>query len=530
MPLVKFYTSDPGGDVLVANTQINIIEQLNQAFRYANGRGVVLMVGAVVNDRGVVDTPTVLTNGVSDLKRQYGGFKPWLGDEVALGALATGYDTKGSISGYNGNLYALTKGLDAPVVVLSVPDLAVKDATLATGVDLRISMTRSTAANGAVTVPAGTRIRATSYMVATLEDVSWTAAETGAKTVRFRQVSPSSVTPVDISTITTFVGEAAGGTATTYAGDVNITVNTVATTVPDPIDAAELLLRYTACFAAVTSHAAGVAVDVVCCDRTEATITDALAAHCESASLLGYFRTGAVAPPLATTAADAEGSTGVGVGRATLKDTYVTYQHPGHVIQFAEDANNLTGPDYTATMPDTCTFAFLMANTRPEENPANPHRILENRKIVGIEALATAPGRAAHETAGICQPVIEASFGSNGVAASYHAGVMANGTTKIATRRMAFFLYRNMLAISQGYHKRLASLANRQGFLSAIDSFLERLKAEGPIADFTEPVGTWDGETSQFTVSVTVTETGNMDVITLRPVFGPASATTAAAA
>ncbi|MGE3449100.1 MAG: hypothetical protein AB7H92_16145 [Microbacteriaceae bacterium] len=527
MPIVKFYTVDPGGDVLTANTQINIIGTLTAARRYAAGRGTLLLVGAVVNDGGIVNVPTLLTGGISSLKKTYGGFRGWLGDENTLGTAGDNFDDRGKLSGYNGNLYALTKGLDAPAVVLCVPDLAVKTATIASGTDLLVSLTRSSASNGAITVPAGTRIKASGgYMVATLQDVSWGAAETGSKTVRFRQVSPSSTNPVDISTITTFVGEAAGGTATTYAGDTNITVNTSATTVPDAIDAAELILRYTAAFGAVTQHAAGVAVDVVACDRDEAAITDLLAAHCESASLQGMFRRGVVSPPLGTTAAVAQGSSGVGVGRSTLKRAYVAYTHPGIRVQFFDDADNLTAPDYTVAMGGACTLAARWANSKPEANPANPHPVLENRKIVGVESLATMPDRATHETAGIVQPVIEYAPGGFALTPTYHAGIMANGTTKMATARMQDFLHRNLLAIAVNYHKQLATQSNKQGFIDGVDGFLDRLVDEERLESHTDAVGTWDNP--EFTVDVTATEVGNMDVITLRTVFGPASVTVSA--
>ena len=59
--------------------------------------------------------------------------------------------------------------------------------------------------------------------------------------------------------------------------------------------------------------------------------------------------------------------------------------------------------------------------------------------------------------------------------------------------------------------------------LSAIDAFNERLKAAERIADYLPAQGDWDGVNSQFTVSVAVDETGNMDVITLRPTFGPSA-------
>ncbi len=107
--------------------------------------------------------------------------------------------------------------------------------------------------------------------------------------------------------------------------------------------------------------------------------------------------------------------------------------------------------------------------------------------------------------------------------ASYHASPMADGTLKFATRRMAFWLYRQLIALSLPLHKSFASQTNQDAFIESITAFLDRELTAEHIAGFTPVQGEWDPVSSNFTVSVAIQETGNMDVITLRPTFGPAA-------
>ncbi len=523
MPLVEFFTEDPGLEILTSHTKINLIEKLALGVRFAAGRGTVGYIAAMVNDRGAPAVPYQLGNP-RELETLFGGFRSWMGDAVpaAVESASDPYDDRGSRTGYIGNGYALAKGLDAPIVVLQIPDLAIKTDSIGAatpGTDVLVTFTRATAAYGAYQLPPGTRIEngaTTPYMLATLEPVDWAEDEIGDKTARCRQVSPASTVPVAIDTVDTFVDTPA---------DSAVTIATTATTVPDGIDAAEMVLRYEDALDHLLDNAPGRLVELVVADRTESSIGDAVGQHCYDATAQGFFRLGMVAPPLGTTATIARGAPGDGVARTTLQRSYVSYCHPAWQRQFRTDSDNLNAADnYATSMPSHVCWAFLAAQRRPEENPARPHPILTSYKIIGVEPLAGGqPDRKAHEQAGITQPILDLDFGTQTQVATYHASPMADATVKFATRRMAFFLYRQYIALAAPYHKAFASESNRQGLLSAIDAFNERLLQAERIAGYLPAQGDWDGVNSQFTVSVAVDETGNMDVITLRPTFGPSA-------
>lgn len=526
MPLVRFFAEDPGIEILTDRTGINLIENLALGNQLAEGQGILGYVAAVVDDRGAPAVPYQLPTGTGlrDLVALFGGFKSWMGDALpaALESSVEPYDDRGAGSGYEGNAEALSKGLSAPKIVLQPPDLAIKDDSIdaaTPGVDLLVTFTRSVATFGEFALNAGTRISdgavGTPYTLATLERVSWLAAETGDRTVRCRQVSPAATVPVALNTVTTFVDAAA---------DTNVTVSTTDVTVPDGIDATELVLRYEHALTHMLDNIPGISCELVVADRTEAAIGDAVAQHCLDATAQGYFRLCAVAPPLGTTATDARDTTGDGVKRTTLQRSYASYCHPAWGRQFRTDSDNLNAAtDYVTSMPSHIAWGFLAANRPPWENPARPHPILTAYKITGLEPLgAGQPDRTDHEQAGITQPIIETDINAN-PQASYHASPMADGLLKFATRRMAFWLYRQLIALSLPFHKAFASQTNREAYVDSITAFLLREKTAGHIAAFTQVQGEWDPESSNFTVSVAIQETGNMDVITLRPTFGPAA-------
>jgi hypothetical protein len=177
-------------------------------------------------------------------------------------------------------------------------------------------------------------------------------------------------------------------------------------------------------------------------------------------------------------------------------------------------------------MPSKTPAVFLAAQYPPEENPAQPHSILLDYKIVGVEALSGGqPDRGAHEQAGIWQPVLEEGYPLGGLRPSFHASPLADGTMPFDRRRMGMFIDRNLIAMAAapgGAHKSLASAANQQDFLDTVTAFLERLAAAGRIHSYLDPLGSWDGNVREFTVDVTAYETGSMDVITIRRTFGPA--------
>lgn len=572
---VSVYSTNPGLAVLLSKgAQFNVIQRAILATKFATGEAVLGLVGAVVNDRGVPGAAVELAGGMADLGTLWGGFSPYLGD--------------GAASGYEGNLYARARGIDAPRLVLVPVDLAAKTATIASGTDLRLSFTRSDAANGAKTIKAGTRIAnraaaatitgaieaddnvltasaahglavgdivtfsvltsgaglslATPYfvvsvpapttftvsataggaavdvttdysaftaaaqqvVVALLEDVAYTTTETGSKTVRFR---PISGTPQPIATLRHFLDA---------SPDTNITLSTSATTVPDDLDAAELLLRYTAAVDAILNSAAGRAITVIAADRDEAGLGDVLDAHALAATSRGYWRVAVVSPPVGTSAATAVGTSGDGVGRTTLDGSRTVYAYPGVVRPFLEDSASLTSPDYLCTVPSAIAIAARMANTPVAENPARPHRVLRSYGIVGIETLATPPVPVTLWAAGICQPEIAREGGQ--LAASFRDGVTAAGT-QIADVRISDFLAAGLVDVLSPYHKAPATPANREAAGDAADAFLALQQAEGRIAGYAVAVD-WDATNDHLTVQAVVDKTGNLNVITINLAVG----------
>ena len=194
---VYMYRQDPGLAALVGHgPSINVVRELAAAIVAAGGREILGVVGAAVNDRGIVNVASRLN--ARDVANTFGGFRPWLGDGLALTA-------RGALGGYNGNLAAQLDGIAVPLLVVSVPDFALKDKSIsdATAANQLLAITRSATA-GILRVPAGTRFTKTgsgeTYTVATLEDVTFLDGEgTGGTTVyhrvRVRQTSTPAARP-----------------------------------------------------------------------------------------------------------------------------------------------------------------------------------------------------------------------------------------------------------------------------------------------------------------------------------------------
>lgn len=485
MPDIYVYSSDPGLEALIdKGAVINVLPTADVSPPRIPGEAVLGVIGGVVNDRGAPNIPVELTSGVQDIFASWGGFKSHLGD--------------GSAAGYNGNLAAMLYGLRAPRIVMVPVDLAVRDATLADGDLLYISLTRSDAANGAATVKAGTRIQVSggAYVVATLEDVSWGLTETGTKTVRFRQVSG---TPADLSTVSVFIDAPA---------DANITVNTAVTTVPDAVDAAELLLRYQAAIDALNSTPLGMEANVVVTDRTEATIADYLSTHCADSLSDGIFRICVVAPPVGTTLANARLTSGDGVGRSTLDGEYTVYCHGGWKRAFALDST-LTGP---VTFPGQAVLAAAICKTRFEANPAQPSEVFTAYGCAATELTLSKADKVAHFRANIAQPIFERLNGR--LVGSYRDGVMADGT-KIADKRLRDYLAAGLIATATPYHKLVATTSNREALGEACSAFLSRQVTGERIAGYAVGVE-WDAVNEHVQVVCVAQKLGNMDIMTIR--------------
>lgn len=574
MPETIIYPSDPGSEALLAKgSVINIVRSGRRAPRFAVGQDVLGLVGAVVNDQGAPEVAVALGNGVADLLNAYGGFSPYLGD--------------GADAGYNGNLLALAYGIDVPRMVLQPVDLAIKDDTIGTGVDLEVSFTRASAANGEKTIRAGHRIcnhasalsgsgtaaaatelltsvahglevgdaivfttltggvglalatvyyvvsapsadtftvsatpggaavdittdyttvewSSPSYVLATLEDIRWSATETGAKTVRCRQVSG---TPCALDVVDTFLDA---------SPDANITVNTAATDVPDDVDAAELLARYESAINKLNATIAGRAVTVLAVDRTETTIQDAIAQHCYDVLADGVFRIAVIAPPVGTTAAVAQSSSGAGIARGTLQRSRCAYVHPGRRRRFSLDSN-LTAPEYEATVAGHVVSAAVVATTPPEENPAqngNPNLI--SYAITGAEALATPPVGTDQFDANIMFATFDSDSG--GVIPSHRDGVMADGNP-INDTRMWDYLAKGISVRCAPHHKRLATVARQKTLLASVNGWLKGLKDEERIADFGSELA-YSASTRHGVLTVEVQEIGTLDILTIKLALG----------
>ena len=503
MPVVNVYASDPGDDVLLGGgPAINVIEVATQSAKRARGRGVLGLVGAVVNDRGAPGVAVVLEDGIEDIFNKYGNFKAWLGDGLGAGEA-------GATSGYEGNLAAHCWKLSAPAVHLVPVDLAIKTATIATGTDLLVSFTRAAATYGEVTIPAGTRISdGAGYILATLEDVYYGAAVTGALTVRARQVSDSSVSPVALNTVTTIVDTIA---------DSAITCNTAAVTVPDLIDAAEMELRYEAALDAINDNLPGQMINWLACDRQEATLLDAVSAHCATSTSEGFWRRAVVSPPVGTAAADARTGGADSADRAGLTQASVAYCHPAWTRSFPLDSDNLTAPLYTATFPSAITTAARIVQEKPEQNPGTGHQSLKTWGATGLEALSGGqPSKATHWGSNIMQPIFER--GSDGtMSASYHDGIMANGT-KIADRRMRDYLQEGLVIQVKPHHKKVATKANRDAAAKGAFGWLRYLQSpddpsRARIGAFSV-TSIWDAANNHLRLKCVIALLGNLDTIT----------------
>jgi len=518
MPIVNILTENPGLDALVANgPSITIIEQLIQAQVFSRGRTVVCAVGSVINDQGASNVPTLLEARAQDLVGTYGGWAPWLGDGLAAGEA-------GHTSGYEGNLYARLKGGDVPVLILSTPDMALKDLSItnAAAVDQLITLTRAVATNGNVTIPAGTRIKPAvgTFVVATLEDVTYGLTETGDKAVRVRAASDAGVSPVAMNTLDTFVSNG----LTTAPGDANITIDTASASAspPDAVDNAEAIERYKHAIDRLLNNVVGRSATVVVTDRDEPDIADHMASHCVDAAQRGYTRICVVSPPKGTSSTDARGTGVDGVGRGGLDRTRVVYAHPGVERRFTDDADNL-GETRLATLPGAMLATCRIAASQPWQNPGEAGgNIFSNYGVVGDEDLGGAPDLITHFQSGILQ--LDSVVDESGVSFEYFDGIMAlipSGSVKPQTiddRRMTDYLERGFVRAVRPWHKRLASQRNRNFTAAAIEAFLAReLSAQDPdnahIAAFSPIEPVWNGALQVASFPVEVQLLGSQRVI-----------------
>lgn len=506
----RSFNNDPGQAVRADRTGFVLIARRADSQPAPYGMDTVGYVGSVVNDRGLADEPQRLAT-IEDLAAGWGGFSPYLGD--------------GSASGYEGNAYARATGLLQRGGLVFCP--VNNEIRSSGGAVLEITLSVNTAPTTTpYTVPAGTRmadavLASATVIVASLEDVTWDVGDSADKTVRFRHISGDLTSLTDHTDIDTVLD------APTPVDSVTLSISTSSGTAMPAWDATAITARYTAAFAAMLSSQAGQEARLICCDRDDAGTTEALASHCKTANDQAAFRFGFINPPNATSASDAEGTGTNGVGRSTLQTSAVQYCHPGWVRQFPKDSANLTGPEYKVTMPSAVAKCFLASWFNPEANSSNPDEMLANYKIVGIEAQApTSP--ATHEQAGICQPEFTSVPGLRGRKPSYVSDVSAYSVSgsyqKAYTTRMAQEVRQGKIAILAGYHKLPATTTRMRQAVDAVDDYLQGLLDEERIGGYEATSFTWDATLSDFLVTSTVYELGNLDVITLNDYFGANSA------
>lgn len=578
MPDVYGYSSDPGKSFRTSRgAVINLVRQTQRTPEASAGVSVLGVVGSPANDRGVPNVPVVLS-GIQEIFARWGGFKACVGDGAAAGyngnvaALlwsllaarvvfqpvdmaikdksisdATAVDLKPTIA-RGGLAYTTTVSTSLfnvaghPFANADVIQLVTLSNTTGTGLVVATNLhvrdvvagvsfkLSASVGGGAITLggtdgsgylrpiseatpdydpftlPAGSQIKATGggYVLRTLEDLEWGENEFAAKTVRCAKVSG---TAAALNTVDEFVE--------THT-DTTLIIATTATTVPDEPDAAEILLRYGKALDTLNANAAGQSVSVLIADRTEAGVGDALSSHCAAAGTEGIFRVCVVAPPVGTSIANAEATTGDGAGRATLNGDYTIYAHPAGKRRFPLDGANLSAvDDYKATFPAHAVLAAKMLLFRPEENPtavdAEPGATYG---FAELEHVLTREQKVTHFQAGICTTVLERLGGRRVVA--WRDGIMVSGT-KIADKRLEDFIAQGLIERLTPWHKRLASVANQRGAVDSCETWLIGLEDPNDqriAAHVLTP--SWDGETEEFTVEAEVVKLGNLDIITIK--------------
>lgn len=569
---INVYASDPGLEVLLGQGSVlNAVSTLRASPRFTEGLHTLGAVGAVVNDQGLPGLPVLLENGASDLMGKYGPFDVRLGNGAASGyegnlaAICDGLNARrfvlvpvdqaikdktssdvtavdlsvtvargakaftveesddtfsctshGMAAGDTFQLVTLTGGTGAViattyyVIASGLTANAFKASATLGGSSLAITLDGSgtlrpiAVAAGvdldAYVMPAGTQIKTSGggYIVATLEPVGWVADAFAAQTVRCRQVSG---TPAALNLVATFVDT---------LGDTSVVVTTTATTVPDDIDAAEIVLRYTAAFAACVDNDIGASIDVMFSDRNEAAINDALATHVDTAVGAGVFRIGVIAPPVGTSLATARGTSGDGNGRTSLVQDYVVDLHPGVRRKFPKDSDNLIAPDYLATFPGQGLLAAVICEYRPEQNPAEETtKAIKRYGVVGIESVGT--GGQPHWAAGLVTPKLVKK--ASGSAVFFRDGIMASGV-EIATERTRQFLLSGIFERVQPFQKTVASASNREACADGVRAFLQGLLDTERIAAFALS-DAYDSTNRHLTLGVAVQEVGTLNVITI---------------
>lgn len=496
------YNQEPGTEVLVGNgSVVNIIKEGDVAGVPAFGAGVLGLIGTVVNDKGAPNVPISLASGADEIFATYGGFKSWLGG--------------GEATGYNGNLAAQAWKLGAPRIVLQPVDMAIRDATIATGALIYVTVTRASATYGAFVLPAGTRIRnaGDTYRIATLEPVTWTAAETGTKSVRAMQVSG---TPAAINTITVFVDAPL---------DTNVTVNTAAVTVPDEVDATEIALRYLAAAKKLNSNPDGLSVTRVASDRTDAGVCEALATARADHKAAGFFYMVFISPPIGTTPANAQGTGANGAQRAALVGTDgVAMVFPGWRRAFGSiDKANLIGPKYMARFAGAIPAAAYATTVRPERNPATGSELIHKWGAVELEQSLTFTEKVANYKAGIMTPEFKKTR-RLGTIPGHRDGVLIRLSgglpLKFADEALWDFLAQGLTMAVEPFHQELATLQNRADLVQNADDWLDTLQrpkdgSEQRIAG-RNVSHVWDANNEMLTLVAVVSKLGNIDILTIR--------------
>lgn len=441
---VTVHTSDPGLDsILAAGSGIDFLVGANVVPNNSLANPFVGIVGQVVNDKGTPNQPIKLTS-IDDIYKTYGGYASWLGTNSS------------------GNLASLVYGLSARNVVMVAVNA---EGRTGAGAVVYMQFTRAASTpdpDGVLTIPAGTRFSdGSSWIVATLEDVTWGDGVSGAKNVRFRNVSGTAGDIADIDTAVSY----------TLPSGVTITSSTATVAATDLDD------RYEEAIDHILDNVHGMRVSLLSSDRMTEDVIDALLDHAVQAYTLGFPRTCFVSPPNGTTQADATTTSGVATENATLFPSaardHVVFIHPGF-LRYFKLANTR---EYVPAAMFTC---FYTAQFRAEENPAADRgNLFSDYGFLGIEQPSDGyPDPTSYFSYDIMQPNVAVNVETGLVAPGFENGVLLSGA-QIASQRLKNYLITLTLIILQKHLKKLANARNKETMLSALNGAYSKMTTKG---------------------------------------------------
>ena len=501
MAYIRRFDETPGVEILTDIEAVNIIDQAGPAEITGLAMGTVAVVGEFL--KGDPKVPTLITSG-QQLIDTFGSVSKYSNPGGAYPKGAASNAKPSILDGIEGNATLQISACKFGGLVVVNVDQSVGTVT--------ISRTTTTAKE---ILYAGTLLEfydGTSVYdwFALLEDVTFGAGVASVGGVKIRRVTGTSASVTSTATVYD------------YADYSAVVENSGAIT---DLSSADMDLQYQAAIDTLTADTspANLASIFVAARHTE-TIQKYLKTTVDSLSDSGRGRIAVVAPPVGTNLSTAESATTVGVGNLGRSDR-VIYVHPGVIKDPVELGKIGITTEYT--YPGDIDAAALISQTPPEENPGQPSSILEY--LVDLEAAM--------------KPYLSIdtykSYRANGIMAPRHDKVTGfeyqSGVTSvdpsvypelrnIARRRMADFIQDSLANRLQVYVKKIMSATNKNACVGEIIAFLEGLKRDERIADYS--VDPDSGNTSDklaqgiFTILVAVRLLASMDAIVLNTEIG----------